>query len=152
MDMGTIYDCSVNPAPGGPILALATTAGVCCLPSLESPERQVLYRSQAYSKTDTLSVEWISRNVIAGGRRDGGIHLYDVRVNPERSILRLQHGQKHSRPHATRGSKEDHPFHATVNKLRRVDESRIVAAGCNFVHYSLIRYQKCTELGTDTKG
>lgn len=58
------------------------------------------------------AVEWLSVNVIASGMRDSSIWLSDVRHNG--MVKRLQH------PHA-------------VSEIRKVDDYRLVVAGCKSV-------------------
>ena len=112
--MDPIFDCRASPDPEDPTFAVATTKGLRCFRAgyFLSGGRWSRYTSTPPG-SNMLSVEWLSRNVVAGGFRNGRVCLYDVR---------------------SESSCTPRIFHARMaNKIRRADETRIVVAGFDSV-------------------
>ena len=113
------FDCSFSPDPAHPVLAIGTAKKMLWIssPELLSEETRHHAHESTMLTSDMLSVGWISRYIVAGGLRDGQIRLYDARAERKNSTLRLHHG-------------------TPVYKIKRVDESRVVVAGLNYVSSS----------------
>jgi hypothetical protein len=108
-----------NPFSEGPSISCATAWGdelhIDKIWLRDDPSQPL-----GHTKSDILSLEYISRHVIAAGCRNGAIALYDDRVRENEGSVRIKHGDP-------------------VNHIARTDNTgiRLIAAGGTMLLYDL---------------
>jgi hypothetical protein len=117
----TFWCSSPRPTSCQPFFAIGTSDGLRTLtpagaewrlaqvPFTSLNKVRPLPKSAGYaSKSEVMSVDWLTPDVVVSGLRDSTVVFSDLRSMA--SVIRLQH-----------------PY--TVEKIRRIDQHRLVAAG-----------------------
>ena len=106
------FQARCNTAKSPTDFAIASSRGLIVLDHYHEEEYIGLVAAATWvhkkKDSDTLSVEWLTPDIVLGGSRDGNIVLGDVRC--QKAVYRLKHP-------------------SSVLHLRRVDNERIVAVG-----------------------
>ena len=100
---------AANPHGGTTSFAVAVSCGVLVVSG--SQDRWTTEFSNGYPYSPVVAaVDWLSRNVVIRGDRDGGVRLWDLRSGGESRESRIQHP-------------------SLINHARRIDDNTIVVAG-----------------------